>query len=669
MKINIDAAIEASLLKTRSLEPRKLELAVANLMERYHYLHLTQASSSNEKKEAKTYSFEVKEADQIAAQVINDDTTTAWCDNLCAQLDPVHGPIVSVGLMKGQTQDTDWLFIAIHGKFADRVAWRVFVSELYACYYGYALPKVQNDYAQWLYTLRAYAKEPIVQQNHLDFWCRTVDKIRQSNWPSQFSQGASSASYQTSIIKIDRDVLQKLKSLYTENASGTGLKEICLSAMLYALSKVLEQQQIPCMIFEAGRQHLYKTVDPARLMGNCQVSFPVIFGMDHASLSTVHPYHDILNHVIEQKNSQPPYGLSYTALHLFHPDATVREQLSLDILPISFHYLGQYDQLDPYTDWRIDARYPGWNNTFSNGQHKLSVSFLIDDDQLYLHILHQESFISKAMVRALSTQMRTYLYGLAEEDRAVIRTSQSVFRSCVKRYEPFLVLNKEQLGSTPIIFVPPGGGGAESYLNVLQEMQIKHERIILLNNYLNDSGDLVGLPTTFEALAAICIQHLRGQGISKGVRLAGYSFGGALAFEMANQLELYGVSVKDLYLIDPIFVGDFVNDEELIEYKKLRRDIEFISHYRVNKKRLPNANIHFFKSTKAVYFGDNPDINEQKIIRALDEPLNGLTLPMERAKRTYHIETDHYQLLSAPFVQQIMSPIFDRQQEDVRACI
>lgn len=651
---------EASLIRTQSLDPSKLELGLIKLVERYPHLQ----------RDSKNYFFEVKESSAVMLNAAAD--LKNWCQVLCDQLDAVNGPVVSVGLLKSQSQDTDQLFVAIHNKFADRIAWRVFASELYACYYGHQLSTVQNNYAQWIYSLRAYAKESIIQQNHLDFWLRTVNKIRECKYFSQFHQAGDSTSCQKCIAIADRDVLQKLENICAKNSAAITLKEICLSAMLHAVLKVFGQMKIPCMVYETGRQHLYKAVDPIRLMGDCQIAVPKLFDISFDPLHAENPCEIILKHVIEQQDSQPSSGLSYAALRSFHPDKTVRQQLSLDRMPIGFCYQGQQDQLDPCTDWRIDTRYSCLNGIFSNDQHKLSVVFSINDGQLQLYMQCQYAFIGEVRVQELVTQIQGFLSDVTNEGIVSFRANQlpikHALRTCIKRYEPLLVINREKLDSAPIVFVPPGGGGAENYLGIIQEMQLKDDRIILLNNYLRNSGDLINLPSNFEALASICVEQLVGQGLSKGLRLAGYSFGGVLAYEMALQLENQGVHVKDLFLIDPVFVGDFVNDHEIHEYKKLRRDVEFIAHYCVRNKRPPNANLHFFKSTKSVYFGAKPDINEQKIISALQTPLNGLTLPKDMDFKLNYIDADHYQLLSKPFIQKIMLSIFDSQYEELFEC-
>ena len=629
MKMIMRANSEASLLKTNELDPKKVESALHVLMKRHFDFNV----ESHPLKIKERYCFDV-----IESTSLSDDEIENYCNTVSAHLHSDSDFIISVGLIKQTVCDNDLLFFAVHRKYADRIAWRVLVSELYALYYDQALPAKYNHYREWQYSLSAYARDPRVLENHLDYWRRTVDKMHLYSTP--FLLKKESALHRMHLMSIEKSKL-RINDLDSEVQ--------CLHALLSAIASVFQQKQIPMMLSDTGRAHLYTSVDPARLVGHCSMVYPAVWDVT-----------EDVNQTIKQKNAAPSSGISYHALHLFHKDDAVKNALSLDSVPFYFQYLGEYDQLDPSVNWRVDTRIPGSMSAFSHYHYGLAASFFVVDQMLHVQIDYQDNFIDQHAVKWLCEKIQVQLGSTAVSMRQ--NSHHMMHRRSIKHYDPFLILNAEKVQTIPIIFVPPGGGGAESYLTALQsEKTEKNNRIILLNNYLKDSGDLTHLPSSFESLAAVYIDQLLHLSIAQGVRLAGYSFGAVLAFEMANQLESHGITVKDLYLIDPVFVGDFIHLDERVQYQSLRRDIEFIAHYRVNEKPCPDAAIHFFKSTHSVCFGENPDINEQKIMQALSHPLNGLILPNARTYTLHTLDADHYQLLSAPFVDSIMASIFDEQ--------
>lgn len=112
-------------------------------------------------------------------------------------------------------------------------------------------------------------------------------------------------------------------------------------------------------------------------------------------------------------------------------------------------------------------------------------------------------------------------------------------------YRPILAFNP--LGSTPpLIFIHPGHAGSEIYLNFASVLNKK------IRFYTFDSYNLYHQPFigTISELATKYLQDVKKLLPIGPYYLGGWSLGGIVAYEMAQQLEKQGLPIKAVYLID-----------------------------------------------------------------------------------------------------------------------
>ena len=113
-------------------------------------------------------------------------------------------------------------------------------------------------------------------------------------------------------------------------------------------------------------------------------------------------------------------------------------------------------------------------------------------------------------------------------------------------FDPHVLVGAEHADST-VFVLPPGEGGAESYLGNLAK-GLPGQRLVLFNN--------VHLHTpmgSFEELARYYLELVRELQPHGPYRFVGWSFGGVLSVEMSRQLALAGERIETLALIDPYF--------------------------------------------------------------------------------------------------------------------
>ena len=133
-----------------------------------------------------------------------------------------------------------------------------------------------------------------------------------------------------------------------------------------------------------------------------------------------------------------------------------------------------------------------------------------------------------------------------------------------KDYQPYVIFN-ENTSSGKVFILPPGEGGAESYINTLLP-KLNSKQVVLFNNYylhLNSQKDIPDALSkiTYERLAKEYLCYVKSIQPHGPYELLGWSFGGNLAFEMARQLLASGEKVSKLIIIDSLFKWREMSDK------------------------------------------------------------------------------------------------------------
>lgn len=99
----------------------------------------------------------------------------------------------------------------------------------------------------------------------------------------------------------------------------------------------------------------------------------------------------------------------------------------------------------------------------------------------------------------------------------------------------------------PLVFIHPLGGNAFWYLPLARRLADRHPIYALHSRSLDLTEPL---PADIPTLAAAYVDELTEHGLARSCALAGWSFGGAVAFEMAVQLSELGNPVPLLAMFD-----------------------------------------------------------------------------------------------------------------------
>jgi thioesterase domain-containing protein len=112
----------------------------------------------------------------------------------------------------------------------------------------------------------------------------------------------------------------------------------------------------------------------------------------------------------------------------------------------------------------------------------------------------------------------------------------------------------------PIVFIHPVGGGVQCYQGIADALQCPVAAI----EAPALRGDDPKSPRTVEAIAKRYLQMLNASSVAPPVALAGWSFGGLIAFEMATRLKADGRGAPFVVLLDAyVSSGDGTTDTRL----------------------------------------------------------------------------------------------------------
>jgi amino acid adenylation domain-containing protein len=190
----------------------------------------------------------------------------------------------------------------------------------------------------------------------------------------------------------------------------------------------------------------------------------------------------------------------------------------------------------------------------------------------------------------------------------------------INKYQAVVEYQKGNKNKKRIIFVHPGGGGAEAY-NQFAKLLNKDIPFYVIDNYnLKNINNKIG---TIKDIAKVYVNHIKNAGLinDNNFILGGWSFGGIIAFEMTSQLEKMNKKPEQLLLFDSsLNVGMEVDDEKFysnIKFKNFSR--EFISMIIENSKYLRKITKEYIPTpitTDCIYYYaniKNTSINKKEL--------------------------------------------------------
>lgn len=445
-----------------------------------------------------------------------------------------EGNLAVVAYLHGYDDGSARIWFAAHHLIMDRVSWSVIARDLELLYRGHQLDLVGLGYGQWAKLLRTYSPKP----EELSHWRQLALEVAQELNPF------CNVSHTRSVVRRHLTVSPDQVARFHLLADGQiETRDLFLSAVGHA-ARDIGWQGRHITVENHGREMLHVEWQIEGTVGWFTSLHPM--RVDLADC-----LEDTARGVSEWRKMAPFNGIGYGLI--CGPLGSEDAPLPL----ICFNYLGQLKAIHANSSrhfgvgqWQLDNDMFGLRKSsadHSANQATLDVTFWFDGNVLCIEV-------DGCLEHSTTEKFADYLRDLLE-NLSVAPSDPDAKQSDPKKpgeiylgfdFEP-MVLVEEDLHAPDLFILPPGEGGAESYLGNLSR-HLGQANQILFNNVHQHTP-----MSNFEEISAYYLSKIRQRRPQGPYNLLGWSFGGVVALQIASCLASEGERVENLILIDPFW--------------------------------------------------------------------------------------------------------------------
>ncbi|MCJ8273481.1 MAG: condensation domain-containing protein, partial [Psychrosphaera sp.] len=246
------------------------------------------------------------------------------------------GPLWRAAHLTGYEDGSQRLFFAFHHLIIDTVSWRIIASDLEQLLTGQSLGKKTSSYRQWVDAVHNYS------QTHTDekaYWDTLIHKSQKLQNRQVLPAPVEPEHHQISFTPAQTQALlnQAGKGYHTQ------INDLLLSALAIALQEFFGHHVNHITLEGHGREAIDPTLDLTRTVGWFTTLYPVALTAGNTVEKTIIQTKEMLRAI-------PNNGIGYGGLLQGESNASA-------LPPISFNYLGQFEQNDQHgqkiADWQI----------------------------------------------------------------------------------------------------------------------------------------------------------------------------------------------------------------------------------------------------------------------------------------------------------------------------
>ncbi|NJR55457.1 MAG: hypothetical protein HC768_13350 [Acaryochloris sp. CRU_2_0] len=255
----------------------------------------------------------------------------------------------------GQGQ-TGRLLLILHHLVVDGVSWRILLEDLNLAYRQLIqgkpvqMPPKTTAFQTWAQRLQEFVQTSPTLRQEADFWLNMASPTGSVpvDYPNGILSNTDASVRQLSITlsqEQTRLLLQAVPAAY-----NTQINDVLLTALMLSFRSWAGLRSLQIDLEGHGREDFLEGIDLSRTVGWFTTVFPV-----QLTLGLSDDPGEALKAIKEQLRQIPQRGIGYGLLRYLHPDLDVRQQLQqVPVAPISFNYLGQFDQVQrSASDWVV----------------------------------------------------------------------------------------------------------------------------------------------------------------------------------------------------------------------------------------------------------------------------------------------------------------------------
>ena len=332
---------------TRSVDTRLLEKAVQHLLVHHDALRLRFT------RDGRNWHQEVAAPDgaspfliiKLSGLTTIDKQMAALHSTVLEQqnsLNLAEGPLIRAALIDFGSFAPSYLVLVIHTLSVDSISWRILLEHLELIYEQLSqsqpvqLPPKTTSFKYWAHRLSEYVESNTLRKE-LPFWL-AVHEIQAARLPV-YSNESSLDTVSVSLSEEDTS------ALITEvpKAYRTLITDVLITVLVEAYSHWTGKPALLVDLEGHGRETIFNDVDLSRTVGCFSAIYPVVLDIGGAT----DPGEKLMA-IKEQLRQIPHGGIGYGVLRYLSTDVeTVRKLETLSRSEVSFHHLGQVDNLLP----------------------------------------------------------------------------------------------------------------------------------------------------------------------------------------------------------------------------------------------------------------------------------------------------------------------------------
>jgi amino acid adenylation domain-containing protein/non-ribosomal peptide synthase protein (TIGR01720 family) len=568
------------IIKTPTLDLEKLKDSISKLVQHHDAFKLRFKSGTQFYNEtAHEADLKVLDLSTLEAEEGSKDfdqelhkILTEWQSNF----DIENGPIYTVGYIYGYKDGSTRVFFSLHHLIIDAISIRILADDINYLYRYGKLQGKGSSYRQWSESIKAYALSHDFERS---YWNNTLSDLGADSEIFEKNK-ADSQHISDTKLEFDSEVTGKLMK-EANSAFNTQLQDILISALASSLHEFTGRKVHHVLMRSHGRAEIDRNIDISRTLGWFSAIYPI-------RLEANSDLGGNLLSVKETIRQVPNLGIGYGALFGYG-------NLAPKLPKVNFNYLGQFNKgdSDKQSEWHLVDEDTGLLYSDENFiDSTLLVSGAVIDGQLQIGISGQVN------QEAIDSFAKLYKQELLKiKDFALRKDSVECTMSDFEDFQPYVIFNQNaQDDRQPIFILPPGEGGAESYINNIVPQLLDNKLVVFNNYYLHlhtKFGSKYTDGITYETLARDYICYIKSIKAKGPYNLLGWSFGGVLAFEIARQLEITGEEVANIFIIDSHFQFNGIQNHYLAGINKLG-----LAKLPFSGAKKTNANVVLFKATK-----------------------------------------------------------------------
>jgi amino acid adenylation domain-containing protein/non-ribosomal peptide synthase protein (TIGR01720 family) len=552
---------QALLLETREpLSPAALERAMAAIVEHHDALRLRFASRAGDWRQENAPAepavpFHLVDLSALPAprQV---QALAPAAAALQAGFNLSAGPLTRLCLFEAGAGPPSRLLWVSHHLVVDGVSWRVLLEDLERAYRQAAggqrpgFPPKTTSFQEWARRLATHAGSDAVA-DELEHW-REIAGVPVPRLPVDFPSGGNLVGDEATVsfelsAEETADLLQTLPSVYHNR-----IDDALLSSLGRALAGWIGSPRLRLDLEGHGREPLFDDLDLSRTVGWFTSLYPVVLeagdaGPDAALVSAK-----------DRLRAVPGRGLGHGLLRHFGKTPFLEEAPSAEIL---FNYLGQVDgTLDQLSLFRVSTASAGpGRSPRAHRAYLLAIDGIVTEGRLRMTLSYGSRVHRRETMERLAAAYADTLRQLIQHGRG----SREVFMASGLEEEgrplwsPLVPI--QPLGDrAPLFCIHALGGEVLYFYRLARELGADQPLYGLQARQMDGKAGQSAAPQiTIEELAAEYLNAVRSCQPVGPYFLAGHSFGGVVAVEMARQLTASGEDVALLAILDqPVSAGD-----------------------------------------------------------------------------------------------------------------